>query len=107
LKDIPSSIAQASAAAAEAIKLLIKDEIEAEPYIAEVDESKCSGCGICASACPYKAIKMNIEKKVAEVNVGACMGCGICASACPSKAIKQRRFTDESIIAAIDAILAK
>jgi heterodisulfide reductase subunit A len=107
LKDIPSSIAQASAAAAEAIKLLIRGEVEAEPYIAEVDESKCSGCGICASACPYKAIKMNVEKKVAEVNVGACMGCGICASACPSKAIKQRRFTDESIIAAIDAILAK
>jgi heterodisulfide reductase subunit A len=50
---------------------------------------------------------MNVEKRVAEVNVGACMGCGICASACPSKAIKQRRFTDESIIAAIDAILAK
>ena len=107
LKDIPSSIAQASAAATEAIKLLIKGEVEAEPYIVEIDESKCSGCRICLSVCPYKAIKINAEKKVAEINIGACMGCGICASACPSKAIKQRRFTDESIIAAIDAILTK
>jgi len=107
LKDIPSSIAQASAAATEAIKLLIKGEVEAEPYIVEIDESKCSGCRICLSVCPYKAIKINAEKKVAEINIGACMGCGICASACPSKAIKQRKFTDESIIAAIDAILTK
>jgi len=107
LKDIPSSIAQASAAATEAIKLLIKGEVEAEPYIVEIDESKCSGCRICLSVCPYKAIKINAERKVAEINIGACMGCGICASACPSKAIKQRRFTDESIIAAIDAILTK
>jgi len=107
LKDIPSSIAQASAAAAQAIKLLMRGEVEAEPYIAEVCEEKCSGCGICVAACPYNVIKINKEKKVAEIDSGACMGCGICSSACPLGAIKQKRFTDEIINAAIKAILVK
>lgn len=107
LKDIPSSIAQASAAAAQAIKLLMKNEIETEPYIAEVIEEKCSGCGICVSVCPYNVIKINKEKKTAEIDEGACMGCGICASACPSRAIIQKQFTDDIINAAIQAILVK
>ncbi|MEM3886726.1 MAG: CoB--CoM heterodisulfide reductase iron-sulfur subunit A family protein [Candidatus Methanomethylicia archaeon] len=107
LKDIPSSIAQASAAAAQAIKLLMKNEIESEPYIAEVIEERCSGCGICVASCPYNVIKINNEKKTAEIDEGACMGCGICASACPSRAIIQRHFTDEIINTAIQAILVK
>lgn len=107
LKDIPSSIAQASAAAAQAIKLLMKNEIESEPYIAEVIEERCSGCGICVASCPYNVIKINNEKKTAEIDEGACMGCGICASACPSRAIIQRHFTDEIINTAIQAMLVK
>ncbi|MCX8168686.1 MAG: CoB--CoM heterodisulfide reductase iron-sulfur subunit A family protein [Candidatus Methanomethylicia archaeon] len=107
LKDIPSSIAQASAAAAQAIKLLSKDYIKSEPYIAKVITEKCSGCWMCISACPYNAIRADRMRNVAEVDSGACMGCGICASACPVKAIIQKQFTDEVINIAIKTLLVK
>jgi len=107
LKDIPASIAQASAAAAETMKLLLKGKVEAEPYTIEIDEEKCSGCGICTAVCPYNAIRVDSERGIAEVDEASCRGCGTCAAACPTKAINQRNFTDEVISSALTAILRR
>jgi heterodisulfide reductase subunit A len=41
--------------------------------------------------------------KKAEVIVAACKGCGVCASYCPARAISMGRFTDEQILAQIEA----
>jgi len=106
LKDIPDTVAQASASAAAAISLLAKGEVEAEPFTVEIDEELCSGCGICVASCPYNALKIDPDKRVAEVDVAACRGCGTCVAACPTSAITQKQFTDKAIVEAVKALLS-
>ncbi len=101
-KDISESVAQASAAASKVIQLLTKKEIEKDPLIAEIDESRCDGCGICASTCPYGAI--TIEDGVARINEVTCDGCGMCAAACPVGAIQVRNLTDKHLSEMIRAV---
>ena len=45
-KDIPDTVAQASAAAARVLALISKGKVEIEAAIANIDEVKCSGCKI-------------------------------------------------------------
>jgi heterodisulfide reductase subunit A len=104
-KDIPDTVAQASAAAAKAIGLLAKGEIDIDPTVAEVDREKCSGCGECLLSCPYNAIE-RVEGK-AQVNVALCKGCGTCVGACLAKAITGHHFTDEELIAQIEGIFER
>ena len=46
----------------------------------------CVGCGICISACPAKAMKLDDSDK-ASPDTSRCAGCGKCAAECPHKAI--------------------
>ncbi|MDH5787101.1 MAG: FAD-dependent oxidoreductase, partial [Candidatus Bathyarchaeota archaeon] len=108
-KDIPDTVAQASGAAAKAIDLLASGEIELEPLKAVVDEDLCSSCRVCEYICPFLAIEMKaeseegIEKRKTEVVEAMCQGCGMCISVCPTKAIKMKHYTDEQVIAQIQA----
>ena len=104
-KDIPETVAQAQAAAAQAIALIDKGKVTVEPYIAVVNEELCSGCRICIGLCPYNAISFNEEKKVAEINPALCKGCGTCVAACPSGAIEQNFFKDDYIRKELEGLL--
>lgn len=104
-KDIPDTVAQGAAAAAEALSLIDKGKVDIEPITAVIDEDKCSGCKICNTMCPYTAIEFDAEKKVSRVNEALCKGCGTCVAACPIGAIKGRHFTDKAIFAEIEGIL--
>jgi heterodisulfide reductase subunit A2 len=104
-KDIPDTVAQASAAASKVLGLLSRREIEIDPAVAEVDRDKCSGCGECILACPYKAIE-RVEGK-AQVNIALCKGCGTCVGACLAKAITAHHFTDQEIVAEIEGIFER
>ncbi len=105
-KDIPHSVAQASAAAAGAITLLRENRIALESINAVVNEDRCSGCRICADVCPYDAIKFDEEKKIPIVDEGMCRGCGTCGAACPSGTIGANHYTDQQIMGEIEALLA-
>jgi heterodisulfide reductase subunit A len=104
-KDIPDTVAQASAAAARALAMISKGKVEIEAAIAVIDEEQCAGCKICIDLCPYKAISFDEEKKVSCVNEAVCKGCGVCVAACPSSAITGRHFTNEQIMAEIEGVL--
>lgn len=97
-KDIPSSVAQGSAAASRATTLLGK-EVEVEPITAFIQPELCIKCDICKEICDFNAIELTW--KDVKVNEPLCSGCGACAAACPTKAIQIRNFTDEQIYAQI------
>lgn len=109
-KDIPDTVAQASAAASRACDILSKSTLEIEATTAQVDELQCRGCGFCVDVCPYDAvalIKVNQfghTVEVAEVNEVLCKGCGACSAACLSGAIQQKGFTDKQVLAMIRAL---
>jgi len=104
-KDIPQSVAQASAAAARALATISAGSIEIEATTAATDTERCSGCKICYNLCPFHAIAFIEEKKVCQVNETLCKGCGVCVAACPSGAIVGKHFTTEELMAEIEGIL--
>ncbi|MDR0548182.1 MAG: 4Fe-4S binding protein [Deltaproteobacteria bacterium] len=72
--------------------------------MAEIDQSRCSGCGVCKAVCPYSAIDFD-EKGKAVVNEAMCKGCGNCASSCRSDAPSLRGFTNAGLFAQIATAL--
>ncbi|MCW3133371.1 MAG: NAD(P)-binding protein [Methanophagales archaeon] len=106
-KDIPDSVAQASAAASRVCSILSREYIEVEPIIAEVNEALCIGCGACEEVCPFGAIELKEEEKQLEeimlrtrksyVNPALCKGCGACIPECPVSAMTQKHFTSAQI----------
>lgn len=105
-KFIDETIAQAQAAASRALTILTRAHIEGQATIAEVEESRCSGCRVCEMTCPYEAISRNEEKAVSVVNQALCKGCGTCVAACPSGAMKGKHFNTDQILAEIRAAFA-
>jgi heterodisulfide reductase subunit A len=111
-RDIPDSVAMASAAAAKVLGLLSVSELEREPAVAVVNEQTCIGCMSCAPVCAYGAIEQreilrrdgSVERVVASVNPGVCQGCGTCQAVCLSKSIELATFTDEQVYAEINAL---
>jgi heterodisulfide reductase subunit A len=111
-KDIPDTVSQASAAAAKVMTLFAKDELEREPIVAKVFENNCVACFACKKVCPYGAVEEkeirdrngNLVKVVAWVNPGVCGGCGTCQATCPSKSVELDGYSDEQIMAQIEAL---
>ncbi|MGB6895769.1 MAG: CoB--CoM heterodisulfide reductase iron-sulfur subunit A family protein [Dehalococcoidia bacterium] len=105
-KDIPDTVAQAGAGAAEALALIDAGVVVVDAATAAVNAELCSGCKTCLELCPYGAITFNEEDKVAELSDVLCKGCGTCVAACPAGAITGRHFTDQQIMAEVEALLA-
>jgi heterodisulfide reductase subunit A2 len=111
-KDIPDTVSQASAAAAKVMTLFAKDELEREPIVAKVNDKNCVACFYCKKVCPYGAVEEkeirdrqgNLIRVVAWVNPGVCGGCGTCQASCPSKSVELDGYTDEQIMAQIEAL---
>ncbi len=105
-KDIPDTVSQASAAAAQVLAMISRGKVEIEAAIAVIDEELCAGCKICNLLCPYNAITFDEEKKVSRINEALCKGCGTCVAACPSGAVMGKHFTAEQIMAEIEGVLS-
>jgi heterodisulfide reductase subunit A len=78
--------------------------IEAEGIVAEIDLTNCNSCSICWKRCPYGAIQIN-EKKEPSVIKALCKGCGLCAADCPKDCITIVHYTDEQLLAQVEAAL--
>lgn len=111
--DIGESCAAAGAAAARVSAMLLKGEIELEPFVARVNFERCQGTGACIEECRYQQAISLIETSVngsvvkrAQVNPALCRGCGMCVPACPHGAIELEGCRIEQFDAMVEAIAA-
>ncbi len=104
-KDIPDTVAQASAAAAEVLSNISRGKVEVEAETAIIDERICSGCQVCCEVCPYVAISFDEEKGVCRVNEALCKGCGTCVAGCFADAISLSHYTNEQLMAQLEGML--
>ncbi|MBN2564251.1 MAG: 4Fe-4S binding protein [Candidatus Eisenbacteria bacterium] len=102
-KDIPDTVAQASAAAARAIRLMNQGEYVLSPVVAFVHDEACDGCGVCIEACPVDAIELKGGR--ASISEATCTGCGACVSSCPRDALDLKGYTNEQLEAEVRAAL--
>jgi heterodisulfide reductase subunit A len=104
--NIRETASQSMAAAGYILSALVEGKkLVVEPITASVNEEQCSGCRVCGSVCPYNAISYLPESHTSSVNALLCHGCGTCVAACPSGAMRGNHFTDDQILAEIEAIL--
>jgi heterodisulfide reductase subunit A2 len=105
-RDIPDTVAQAKAAAAEVLSRLALGKAEIEPTIAIVDEDVCSGCGLCVKVCAYSAPSVIEPQHRSHINEALCKGCGACAATCPSGAVSHKHFNFKEFLSEIEELAA-
>jgi len=106
-KDIPDTVAQASAGAARILALISKGTLTSDPMTATVDGMRCIGCLLCIEVCPFSAIDSQITadgRTVAVVNESLCKGCGLCVATCRPGAANLRGFTQQQLLAEVMAL---
>ena len=108
-KDIPDTVATASAASAKALGLFSHETLTADPIVACIDPRLCSDCHACLEVCPFNAIE-EIEWKdagtgktrvVAHVIESLCHGCGNCTVVCRAGAPDLANFTHEQVLSEV------
>jgi len=52
-----------------------------------IDETLCTGCGVCIAQCPVDAIALEDDNR-AEINDSECIRCGRCHDVCPQEAVR-------------------
>jgi ferredoxin len=79
--DLPSGCMAMNAQLRGGVRVMWKGE-----DVARLDPGRCSGCGACAPACPFGALRHVARGKVTLDRQG-CWGCGTCRAACARGAI--------------------
>lgn len=111
--DVGETCAAAGAAAVKAAAILTRGYVELDPFVAEVDLSKCVGAGACVDACLAEGALVLVEQMVegrkvkrAQVNPALCLGCGACVAVCPENAINLQGWTLKQYEAMVDMIVS-
>jgi heterodisulfide reductase subunit A len=111
--DVGETCAAAGAAAVKAAAVLTRGFVALDPFVAEVDLSKCTGTGACVTACLAEGALTLVEQEVegrkvkrARVNPALCLGCGACVAVCPENAINVQGWTLKQYEAMVDMIVS-
>ncbi len=107
-KYITETISQAYGAAGRVLTLLSHDTVVTSGSVCIVDEKRCMGCGACVEACKYGALELyeTRQGKKVKINPILCKGDGLCNAKCPTGAIQLKHYTDEELLAQIDAVVS-
>jgi len=106
-KDIRTTIEESLGAAMRAGIPMKKGFVEAEGIVADINTELCTSCGLCAKTCAFGAIEYVDMKQPPNFIKAICKGCGTCAAECPTDAINIIHYTNEQILAQVDAALAE
>ena len=111
--DVGETCAAAAAAAVKSAAILTRGYVELDPFVAEVDLSKCTGTGACVEACLAEGALTMVDQVVdgqkvrrAQVNPALCLGCGACVAVCPENAINVQGWTLKQYEAMVDMIVS-
>ncbi len=111
--NISETLAAAGAAAVKAAAMFAREDVELNPYVAEVDQSLCCGEAECVTQCAYegalKMVEMEVDGELvqrAQVNAGLCVGCGACVAVCPHRAIDLNGWRLDQFEAMVEGIAA-
>jgi ferredoxin len=65
------------------------ETMERAEYVARVDETLCTGCGLCEVKCNFKAVNSHQHhgSSHAHIEPHKCFGCGLCRRVCVAGAI--------------------
>jgi len=102
---IEEAILQGRAVAARASALLWRGTVELADNLATVNERRCSGCGLCVTACPYDARVIDDVSGKARVLVELCRGCGTCVVSCPNAASQQESYERSTVMDILDEVM--
>ncbi len=111
--DVGETCAAAGAAAVKAAAILSRGYVELDPFVVEVDLSRCTGTGACVEACLADGALSLVEMEAAgqkvrraRVNPVLCMGCGACVAVCPENAINVQGWTLRQFEAMVEMIVS-
>ena len=102
-KNLKDTCEEAIGAAMRASIPMKNGYLEAEGIVADINLDACNSCGICVKNCPYGAIQLVDDKP--SVIKPLCKGCGLCAADCTKDAITIVHYSDEQILAQVEAAL--
>lgn len=104
-KDIRATLEESIGAAMRAAVPMNKSFVETEGIVANIEPEDCISCGICTDTCAFGAVVL-IEKQ-SQVIQAICKGCGTCVASCPTETISIVHYSDEQIMAQVEAALSE
>jgi ferredoxin len=75
-------------------RLAILHPVTSAGFLPVVDDSQCTGCGLCLRACPVESLSLvnasdqwRPKAELARVDAETCLGCGLCVRSCRQGAL--------------------